>query len=148
MRVSFHNQLPVRLAGIILLMGFVAVPLVSELRRRAVERIVLQQAEIQAATATIAVVEGLQDVLSSVETTVRTFARDLEDRDLSREAVDRILHNTIAGNPNLSECSISFEPYAFSPADRAVRALRDRSDTQPATRDLAAPEYQYWTREW
>jgi PAS domain-containing protein len=148
MRVAFHNQLPVRLAGIILVMGFVAVPIISELKRRAVERIVLQQAEVQAATATIAVVEGLQDVLSSVETTVRTLARDLEDRDLSREAVDRIIRNTIAGNPNLSDCSISFEPYSLSPAMERFGRYANRSDTQPATRDLAAPEYRYWTQQW
>ena len=54
MKVKFFNRLPVRLAGVILLMGFIAVPIVSELKRRAVERLVLQQAEVQAATATIA----------------------------------------------------------------------------------------------
>ncbi len=148
MRVAIHNQLPVRLAGIILLMGFVAVPIVSELKRRAVERIVLQQAEVQAATATVAVVEGLQDVLSSVETSVRFLARDLEDRELSAEGVDRIIRNTIAGNPNVSDCSISFEPYALSPAIERFGRYANRSDTRPATRDLAAPDYRYWTRGW
>ncbi len=148
MKVKFFNRLPVRLAGVILLMGFIAVPIVSELKRRAVERLVLQQAEVQAATATIAVVEGVQDVLRSVETTVRYLARDLEDRSLSPDDVDRIIRNAIAGSANFSDCSISFEPYAMGPQVERFGHYAYRSGTRLVMRDLAATDYRYWTRDW
>lgn len=148
MRVAFLDRLPVRLAGIILLLGFIAVPIVSELKRRAAEEIVLQQAELQAATATIALVEGLQKELRSVETTVRYIAQDLEDRELSPAEVNRIVNNVMTGTPNFSEFSISFEPHALGPdVDRFGRYLY-RSDSRLVSRDLAAADYQYWTRDW
>jgi len=148
MRVSFLDRLPVRLAGAILLLGFIAVPLVSELKRRAAERIVLQQAEVQSATATIAVVEGLQDVLRSVETTVRYLARDLEDRELSPAEVDRITRNVMAGTPNFCEFSISFEPRALGPDIERFGHYLYRNGSRLVERDLAAPGYRYWTRDW
>jgi sigma-B regulation protein RsbU (phosphoserine phosphatase) len=148
MRVAFFDRLPVRLAGIILLLGFIAVPLVSELKRRAAEQIVLQQAELQSATATIAVVEGLQNELRSVETTVRYIARDLEDRELTPAEVDRILNNVMAGTPNFCEFSISFEPHALGPDFERFGHYLSRAGGQFVARDLADPGYRYWTRDW
>jgi sigma-B regulation protein RsbU (phosphoserine phosphatase) len=148
MSVSFFDRLPVRLAGIILLLGFIAVPIVSEFKRRAAEAIVLQQAELQAATATIAVVDSLQDVLRSVETTVRYVARDLEGREIGPSEVDRILANVMAGTPNFCEFSISFEAGALSPDVERFGHYLLRRKGQLVARDLAAPDYRYWTRDW
>ena len=130
------------------MLGFIAVPLVSELKRRALERIVLKQAEVQAATATIAVVDGLQGVLRSVETTVRFLARDLEDRELNPAEVDRIIRNVMAGSPNFCEFSISFEPHALGPAIEHFGHYLYRANGRIFARDLAAPGYKYWTRDW
>jgi len=80
--VPFFNRLGVRLAATIILLGFLAVPIVSEITRRALERLVLQQTEVQAATATIAIVDRVQDAVHSAEATVRYLAQDLEDREL------------------------------------------------------------------
>jgi PAS domain-containing protein len=148
MRVPFFQRLPVRLAATILVMGFVAVPLVSELKRRAVEQMVLDQAEVQSATATIAVVGGLQEVLRSVETTVRYLARDLEERELAPPEVDRIIRNVLAGSSNFRSCSISFEPYALDPAVERFGRYVGRVGGRVEARDLAAPDYRYWTRDW
>lgn len=148
MRVPFFKRLPVRLAGVILLMGFIAVPLVSELKRRAAERLVLQQAEVQSATATIAVVESLQDILRSVDTASRYLARDLEDRELTAEELDRIIRNVMALNPDFSECSISFEPRALNPAVDRVGLYMGRAGNRLFSRDLAGADYQYWTHDW
>ena len=148
MRVPFFNRLPVRLAAMILLMGFIAVPIVSELKRRAVERIVLQQAEAQAATATIAVVEGVQDVLRSAESSVNYLARDLEGRTLSAAEVDNIARNVIAGNSVFTDCSIAFEPLAFDGKTEHYGYSVSRATGPLLSHDIASSDYKYWTREW
>jgi len=146
--ISFFNRLSVRLAGVILLLGFLAVPLVSELKRRAVERLVLQQAELQAATATIAVVDNLKDVLRSAETTVGFLARDLEDRPLAPREVDGILRNAVMSNRSLSDCTIDFEPFAFAPTVEHYGRYARRTGGGLTFKDLANPVYQYWKRPW
>lgn len=148
MRVAFFDRLPVRLAGIILFLGFIAVPVVTELKRRAAEQIVLQQAELQAATATIALVEGLQKELRSVEATVRYIAQDLEDRPLSPAEVDRVISNVMTGTPNFSEFSITFEPRMLGPDVERFGHYLSRAGNRLEARDLAADNYQYWTRDW
>ena len=148
MRAPFLQRLPVRLAGTILLLGFVAVPVVSEFGRRAVERIVLDQAELQAATATIAVADRLQDVLRSVETSVRFVAHDLENRTVTAADAGQVAHAALAGDPNLSDFSLAFEPGVVgTQAGRFGINLR-RSGSHYSESDLAAGDYKYWTRDW
>ena len=148
-RVPFLRRLPVRLAGAILLLGFIAVPVISELKRRAAEQIVLQQAEIQSVTATIAVVEGLQDVLRSVETTARLVARNLETQELSPAELDRVIRNAVAVSPNSCDFSVCLEPgiVGTDPQGRFGH-LVSRSGRHWGTRDLAGDDYRYWTRDW
>jgi len=148
MRVSFIHRLPVHLASIILLLGFLTIPIISEFRSKAMEEIVLHQAEMQSATATLALVDGLQNVLRSVDTNVRYLARDLEDRALTPAEVDRIIHNVMAGTPDFCEFSISFEPHALSPGLERFGQHLYRSGDHFLARDLAAPAYQYWTKDW
>ena len=148
MSVPFFNRLPVRLAAMILLMGFIAVPIVSEIKRRAVERIVLGQAEAQAATATIAVVEGVQDVLRSAESSVRYLSRDLEGRTLSAADVDKITRNVISGNSVFTDCSVAFEPLAFDGKTEHFGRAVSRATGALLSQDIAAPNYEYWTKDW
>jgi PAS domain S-box-containing protein len=146
--VPFFNRLSVRLAGGILLLGFLAVPIVSEVKRRAVERLVLQQAEVQAATATIAVVDGVQGGLRLAEAAVRYLARELEDRAVSAAEVDGMLRNVLGANRALTECSLSFEPFAFAPSQERFGRYAHRGRSAVALKDLAAPAYPYWTLPW
>jgi PAS domain S-box-containing protein len=146
--VPFFNRLSVRLAGGILLLGFLAVPIVSEVKRRAVERLVLQQAEVQAATATIAVVDGVRGGLRLAEAAVRYLARDLEDRALSPAEVDALLRNVLGANRALTECSLTFEPFAFAPTTERFGRYAHRGRSALALRNLAAPAYPYWTMPW
>jgi sigma-B regulation protein RsbU (phosphoserine phosphatase) len=103
---------------------------------------------MQSATATLALVDGLQDVLRSVDTNVRYLARDLEDRELNPAEVDRIIHNVMAGTPDFREFSISFEPQALSPGLERFGHYLYRSGDHILSRDLAAPAYRYWTKDW
>jgi sigma-B regulation protein RsbU (phosphoserine phosphatase) len=146
--VPFFNRLAVRLAGVILLLGFLAVPLVSELKRQNVERLVLQQAELQAATATIAVVDGLQEGLRSAEAAVRYVARDLESRELSAAGVDAMLRNVLAANRGVTECSLTYEPFVFDPKTERFGRYANRGRSGLVLRDLAVPAYAYWKRPW
>lgn len=150
MPVSFLRSLPVRLAGLILLLSGLALLVLTELNRRAVERILLEQAELQAATATTAVVDGLDAVIGSVERLARFVAKDLDGRTLPPAEVEKIARNVLLDSPNVHGCSISFEPRALNAATErfGVYVHRSNAPSRFVTRDLAGPDQTYWTRDW
>lgn len=148
MRVPYLQRLPVRLAGLILILGFVLVPLIAEFERRAAERIVLQQAELQSATATIAVVKGLQDTMRAVESAVKLVAQDVEGRNLTAAEADRLIQTVMANSPALSEFGLTFERGALDARTERFGHHLYRSGSHLTLRDLAAPDYQYWTHDW
>lgn len=146
--VPFFQRLSVRVAGMILLLGFVTLPIVSEVKRHAMERAVLQQTEIQAATATIAVVDGIQDQLRSAESTVRLLARELENHPLTAADAETLLRDVLASNRSVTECGIAFEPDAFDPAVARFGRYAHRGRDGLVLRDLVATGSQYWTKPW
>ena len=101
MRPAFFKSLPVRLAGFILLSGGLALLAVTELNRRAVERILVDQSEIQAMLATNAIAEGLDGVMGSVERIARLTARGLEDRRVEPEEAARAARNAMLDQPQI-----------------------------------------------
>lgn len=150
MRVPFLRSLPVRLAGLILLLSGLTLLVFTELNRRAVERILLEQAEVQAATATSAVVDGLDAVIGSVERLARFVARDLEGRTLTPAEVENLARNVLLDSPNVHGCSIAFEPKALNAATEryGVYVHRTNAASRYVTRDLATADQTYWTRDW
>jgi sigma-B regulation protein RsbU (phosphoserine phosphatase) len=148
MRVSFLRSLPVRLAGLILLLSGLTLLALSELNRRAVERLLLEQAEIQAATATTAVVDGLDAVIGSVERLARFVAKDLEGRTLSAAEAEKLARDVLLDSAHIHGCSIAFEPRGPAAARLGVAVHRTNSPSRFVTRDLAAPDQTFWTRDW
>jgi sigma-B regulation protein RsbU (phosphoserine phosphatase) len=150
MRVSFFNSLPARLAGLILLLSGLTLLILTELNRRAVERILLEQAEVQAAVATAGVVDGLEGVIGSVERMARFVARDLEGRPPTPAGLEAIARNVVLDSPNVYGCSLAFEPRVLDAATERAGVYVHRSNvvSRFVTRDLAAPDQAYWTRDW
>jgi sigma-B regulation protein RsbU (phosphoserine phosphatase) len=149
MRVSFLHSVPARLAGLILLLGGATLLVLTELNRRAVERLLLNQAQVQAAASTAAVVDGLDGVIGSVERLVKFVARDLEGRPVSADDIEKTARNVVIDNPNIYGCSLAFEPAALTAgtARLGVYVHRSASPSRFVTRDLTAPEQAYWTRD-
>ncbi len=150
MRVSFLHSLPVRLAGLILLLSGLTLLILTEINRRAVERLLLDQAELQAANATIATVDNLDTVIGAVERIARFVARDLEERTLTSEAAEKIARNVVADNPNIAGFGLAFESRALPTADARLGVYVHRSNAPSGfvTRDLTAADQTYWTRDW
>lgn len=146
--IPFFQRLSVRVAGMILLLGFVTLPIVSEVKRHAIERAVLEQTEVQAATATIAVVDGIQDQLRSAESTVRLLARELENRPLSAAGAEGLLRDVLASNQNVTECGLAWEPDAFGPGIEHFGRYARRGPGGLVLRDLVATGSGYWTKSW
>ena len=90
MRVSFFHSVPARLAGLILLLSGATLLVLTELNRRAVERILLDQAQVQAAASTAAVADGLDAVIGSVERLAKFVARDLDGRPIAAADVELV----------------------------------------------------------
>jgi sigma-B regulation protein RsbU (phosphoserine phosphatase) len=150
MRVPFFQRLSVRLTLVAITISCLSLPILTEMRRRAVERVLRQQAELQSMAASSAVAEGLEGVLRSVEKLARYVARDLEERELTPAEVERIARNVMAVSPNVFGCTIAFEPYALSHATErfGLHLHRTRARSRLATVDMATPEYRYWARDW
>ena len=160
MRVAFHRSLSLRLAGLICLLSGAALFLVAELNRRAVERILGEQAELQAMLATNAVADGLDAVVGAVERAARLVARDLESRPVDAAEAERVARNVLLEQPQLHGFGIALTPSgqaaprvgvavrrADTPARFVVvdladagRALQDR-DWYQEVRDRAAPSW-------
>jgi sigma-B regulation protein RsbU (phosphoserine phosphatase) len=150
MRISFFHSLPVRLAGLILLLSGLTLLGLTELNRRAVERILIEQAEVQAAIATNAVVDGLDAVIGGAERLAKFIARDLEGRTLVTSEVERIARNAVSDHPSVFGVSIAFQPRVLAGGTERFGTYVHRTNavSRFATRDLATPEQAYWERDW
>ena len=150
MRVPFLHSLPVRLAGLILLLSGVTLLILTEINRRAVERLLIEQAEVQAMLSTVAVVDGLDGVIGSAERLARTVARDLEGRNLTPAEVERLARVPLQDHPSLFAFTIAFEPAALGTGGAHCGYTVFRSNVQEryVTRDLATPDQAYWQRDW
>lgn len=149
MRVSFLRSVPARLAGLILLLSGATLLILTELNRRAVERILLDQAQVQAAASTAAVVDGIDGVIGAVERLAKFVARDLDGRTVTRADIEQTARNVVVDNPNIYGCSLAFEPAALAAgtARLGVTVHRSASPSGFVTRDLTTPEQAYWDRD-
>ncbi len=150
MRVPFFQSLAVRLAGLILILSGLTFLVLTEINRRAVERILVDQAEVQAMMATVAVADGLDGVIGSAERITRTLAREFEGRALTSTDAERMARNVLLDHPNLYGFSITVEPSAPAATGERLGVYVHRSNTVSrfTTRDLVAPEQAYWNRDW
>jgi sigma-B regulation protein RsbU (phosphoserine phosphatase) len=150
MRVRFLHSLPVRLAGLILLLSGLTLLILTEMNRRAVERLLIEQAELQAASATTAMVDGLDGVIASVERLANFVTRDLEGRVPAFDAAEKMARDVVVDNPNVYGFGIAFESKVLPTANERRGVYVHRSDVPSGfvTRDLAAADQTYWTRDW
>jgi sigma-B regulation protein RsbU (phosphoserine phosphatase) len=147
--LTFFKSVPARLAGIILVLSGALLLILTEINRRAVERILLDQAQIQAAASTSAVVDGLDAVTGSIERLVKFVARDLDGRTLDAALAEKIARNVVIDNPNIHGCSLAFEPAALASPDArlGIYVHRSESPSRFVTRDLTTPDRTYWTSD-
>ena len=146
MRVAYHRSLSVRLAGLICLLSGLALFVVAELNRRAVERILGEQAELQAMLATNAVADGLDALVGSVERVARLVARDLESRPVDAAGAERLARDILLDHPQLHGFGVALEPAGAARVGVAVR--RAQTAARFVAVDLAAPERAFWDRDW
>jgi sigma-B regulation protein RsbU (phosphoserine phosphatase) len=145
----FFSRLPVRVTAVALLLGVLVLPLLTEIRRRAVEQLIFDGAEKQALVATAAVVAEINAVQQTVERLLRYVAADLESRgEVTPQAIDQVLRNMMAVGPNLAGCTVCFEPQGLNAATERFGPHLRRTSSGVAVADLAAQDEQYWTKEW
>lgn len=147
LRPKLFQRLPLRLAGTILLLSAVALITLTEISRRAVERLLLEQAEVQAALSTSAVVDGLDGVIGSAERMTRLMAREFGDRPLTAAEAEKRARDVLLDNPNFSACTIALDPAGAAPR-LAVEVRADNTPTHFTTRDLAATPQPPWPQAW
>ncbi len=150
MRPSFFQSLPVRLAGMILILSGITLLVLTEINRRAVERILTEQAEIQAMQSTLAVTDGLDAVIGSVERVTRSVARDLGGRALNPAEVERVARSLMLDQAGIYGFSIAFEPGALDPKTEhfGLSVHRSNAADRFVVHDLASPDQSYWNRDW
>ena len=150
MQVAFSRSLGVRLAGLILVLSGLALVVLTEVNRRAVERLLIDEAEVQALLSTTAVVDGIDAVSGAAQRMAQFIARDLELRRPDANALPVIARNALVGDEGIHGFSIAYEPFALDPAiERSgVSIFRSNVLNQFIVLDLAAPGQAYWERDW
>lgn len=145
-RAKLFHRLSVRLAGTILLLSLIASIGLTEIARRAVERLLLQQAEVHATLAVAAVTDGLDNVIGAAERTARLVARDVAENPLSAAEAERRARDLLLDSPDIQSAAVARN----EPAGRAiaVEVYRDDTPSRYATRDLAAGGSAAWPSPW
>ena len=146
-RAKFLDRLPVRLAALILFLSAATLVVLTEISRRAVERVLLQQAEIQAALSTAAVADGLEAVMGSAERTARLVARELAGRPLDAAAAGKRARDLLVETPAFQAGTLVLDAAAGA-APVAVEVRRVQTAERFAERDLHAPGEPEWARGW
>jgi HAMP domain-containing protein len=145
-RSRFFSSLPVRLAAALLLLNGLVLVTLTVLRMRAVERILADQAEIEAAIATTAVTQGLEGVIGPTEQMVKLSARTLADTEPTKERLSASARDMLSAMPNVFGVSIAFEEAAGNRVGLAVE--RSNSPGGFQLRDLAAESRPFWQQDW
>lgn len=150
MSVPFLKSLSVRLAGGLLLLSGTILLLMTEIHRRGVERLLREEAEMQAVMATNGVVAGLDGVIGSGERLTRFVAREIEGRVLTPTEIERTARNVVVDNPNIYGFSIAYESGSFGPSieRRGMYVYRSTTLSRFTARDLATPDQPYWNQDW
>ncbi len=150
MRVPFLQSLGVRLAAALLVLIGLTLIVATEVNRRAVERILGEQVELQATLSISAVVDGLDAVAGSIERVTGLVGRDLEGRRLDAAEVRRVAGNALADQPHILSIGVAFEPRALDGATErfGVAVLRANTAERMVQQDLAQDGNAYWEREW
>jgi sigma-B regulation protein RsbU (phosphoserine phosphatase) len=112
-------------------------------------RIVLEQVSGRAAAYAVSINEELQGMLRVVEAEVHLTTARVENWANTPERVDRVLREMIESNPRIYGATASFESFATPDGSEHFGPYYFRGkDGALAKKDLAAPDYAYWTREW
>lgn len=150
MRVPLLQSLGVRLAAALLILIGLTLIVATELNRRAVERILGEQVELQAALSTSAVVDGLDAVVGSVERVAGLVGRDLEGRRLDAAEVRRVATNALADQPQIVSIGVAFEPRGLDGTTErfGLAALRANNAERFVLQDLTQAGSAYWERDW
>jgi len=168
MRVAFFQSLPVRLAAYILTLSGITLLGLTEWNRRAVERLLLEQAEVQAAMATNAVADGLDGVTGAVERLVRLVALDLATRPVDPAEAERLARNALADMPQVYGFAVALASSGGAAAEPANQGTEPGAPARPSAAvakvgvavyrsntaarfrslDLSAPERAFWERDW
>ena len=149
-RTAFLQSLGVRLAALILLISGAALLGLTELNRRAVERILMRDAEVQAAMALAAVADGLDAGVGAIDRLARFVARDLEGARPDAAELERVARNALVDSSSLFGFGVALEPDAANAAAPRVGVYVHRSNgpNRLLTRSLATPGEQFWERDW
>lgn len=145
MGVPLRHSLSLRLAGIIAALSGLALAVLTEVNRRNVEHLLLEQAETNAAVATAGMVDGLDAVLGSVERLARLAALQLEERPATAAELEAAARRLLAVGPQVYGC------LAVREADGTrvgVGVQRTPGVAALTVRDLAAPGEAFWDRAW
>lgn len=145
-RAKLFHRLSVRLAATILILSLIALASLTEVARRAIERLLLQQAEVHATLAVAAVTDGLDNIIGAAERTARLVARDLAENHISAAEAERRARDLLLDSPDIQGASVART--APSGTAIAIEVYRDDTPERFTTRDLTTGGSAAWPAPW
>ncbi|GMR23356.1 MAG: SpoIIE family protein phosphatase [Acidobacteriota bacterium] len=109
----------------------------------------LETAEQEAYSVTMAEIKEIQSVLRSVEEGTKFLATVIEVLEPNEDELHRALSAFAAGDERIYGSAAGFEPYAFDPStERFCPYYYVAPDGSLASADLATDSYRYWEHDW
>ena len=135
-------RLAVWIAGCSLLIYSVAVYLDYALSKHHI----VEKSELQATQTVSSAVADLTAALAGVQRSTDLFAQILSATRPPREEITRLLRDIVAARDDIYGATIALEPTKERPAGFAPYFFHHHNEVRYA--DLAAPEYQFTTKDW
>ncbi len=112
-------------------------------------RLVLKNVSAVAMDRAASVVLQIEIKLRSVEALPRVVSRYLENRTVTDELVLPLMHDMVAGSPEIFGAAAAFEPHAFAPDQRFYAPYFFRKGSAEATfTQLGNESYNYFLWDW
>ncbi len=97
---------------------------------------------------TLATVANIEKMLSSVQKIPDNFSKIIEDSDLSKEEVIRLLEHTLKHNPEIFGATLAFEPEFYEKGQKYFAPYFYRSSGEIRFQYIGDSKYDYFTMDW
>ena len=112
------------------------------------KKIVEKNLKHSARNLTLATVANIEEVLSAVQKIPDNFSKLIEDSDLSKEEVIKLLQHAVEQNPEIFGATLAFEPEFFEKGQKYFAPYFYRSSGEVKFQFIGGSNYDYFTMDW
>lgn len=109
---------------------------------------ILRNVEKDARNLGFRVVYQIESVLAPVEKMAVNLAMQMEEPDVTKERLLKMVRKSLLANPEIFGSAVAFEPYGFDPSACFFAPYFSRKDKEAKLSYLGGDDYRYFYHEW